>query len=339
MNFILTTKCNKGCPYCFAEFYREEANGEDMDMSFGTFIKFLDKTPRDKNGVQHVKLLGGEPTLHKDFIKMCDELINRKIAFTLISNFLFKEEIKKYIIHIIKTGVPISFLINSTNLDENEKNLEKFIVNYSEIYKELYIRDLEDKMSCGFTLENDKSAEHYTAYYDMLIDKVMKIERLRLSLPFPGDEKDKGDFWFINNHEIGDKFLKITKKAIDKGSTVSLDCIIYPCMFGNKEKYKFMKKFTTSIRHTCGDSAPADIFPNEQISFCYPTKDLISIDTNKHDNLATAVGEMVKKYKVIESTVKKPEECLECSFYKKRICKGPCLGFYNLKDETLGLNL
>ena len=339
MNFILTTRCNKGCPYCFANAYRKEVESDDRDMSFGTFLKLLDKVPVREDGKRRVKLLGGEPTMHKEFIQMCDELVRREIYFTLISNFLFGEDIRKYIVHLIKSGIPITFLINSTNLDENEKNLENFVTNYTEIYKELYIRDLEDKMSCGFTLENDKSAEDYTNYYDLLISKIMKIERLRLSLPFPGDDEDKGKFWFINNHEIGDKFISIAKRAIDMGSLVSIDCIIYPCMFSNKEKLKFMKKFTEKVKHFCGSGAPSDIFPDEKLSFCYPTKDVLSVDSNKHSSLGAASHELITRYKIVESRVKKPEECINCSFYKNKICNGPCLGFYQFEDETIGLNL
>ncbi len=119
MNFILTKRCNKGCPYCFASKERNNTKMGDWDMSMEQFKKYLDMSlPQDQP-----KLLRGEPTQHPNFKEMVGELLNRKRDFTLISNFLFDDDILEIIMEAIR-NVKVSFLINSTNLDFSEDRLK-----------------------------------------------------------------------------------------------------------------------------------------------------------------------------------------------------------------------
>ena len=89
-NAILTRSCNKKCSYCFAD------TSSHDEMSLETFVSILDKQENNE-----IKLLGGEPTQHskfKDILNICEE---RNTHVTLISNFLFSQEIREFIIKYI----------------------------------------------------------------------------------------------------------------------------------------------------------------------------------------------------------------------------------------------
>lgn len=333
MNFIITVDCNKNCPYCFAAFSRNRTPKDQREMSYGNFLRLLDKLPED----YHIKLLGGEPTLHPDFGKMVDELVRRKKGFTIVSNFLFDDNITDIIIKALG-HTKITFLINSTNLDVDNR-IDVFAKNYTTIYQYLYKYDQEEIISCGYTLENDKDWKYYVEYTDFLLKHIKKIERLRLSLPFPGDQSKKEDFYFINNKKLGEKFLIMVRKSIDIGAQPSIDCVIYPCMFDNKEELKYIKKFTDKFQTKCSKGSPADIFPDLTLSFCYPLKESIKINTNKHNGLMTAIDELTLRYKILKTRAVLPEACVDCAFRKSEICDGPCLGFFELSGETLGVNI
>ncbi|MFW6046593.1 MAG: radical SAM protein [Candidatus Woesearchaeota archaeon] len=322
MNLILTTGCNKGCSYCFAKNVREEYGVNTMTME--TFNTLLDKIEKLKD--PHAKLLGGEPTTHPQFIEMLDELIKRKIPTTIISNFLFNEEIRNKIIELIK-NVKVEFLVNGSDLEHNNL-IEKWAANYNYIYKFLYNFDIEEQMKVGYTIEKDKSWKYYVKYTDFLLKHIHKIERLRLSLDFPGDEKRKNDFYFINNTDLGETFLILTKKALDIGARPSIDCIIYPCMFENKEEFKYIRKFSETFKTKC-DGVPFDVFPNQEAIYCYPLKKL-AINTTEYNDLDAAVGELKNKANDIKKNIQVPEECQKCSFYGAE-CAGPCLGFFKLE--------
>jgi len=331
MNLIITKRCNKNCPYCFAAAERRKTKKSDWDMSFETFTKLLDKMrPGDTP-----KLLGGEPTQHPEFKRFVNELVNRKLDFTLISNFLFDFEITEFLIETIKKQ-KIHFLINSSDLIEVKGRMDKFKKNYNTLYNFLYKHDAEEVMSCGFTFENSKSYGYYVQYLENLNNELSGIERLRLSIANP--ETKKEDFFFLNNKELGKKFLAVVRKAISLGIVPSLDCIIYPCLFENKEEWKYIKKFLTNVKTVC-DGCPNDIFPDETASFCYPLRNSIKVDTNKYDTINQIKDDMLMRSKILTTKLTLPDDCNNCKFKEAGMCNGPCLAFYDLSKETLGINI
>lgn len=338
MNFIITNDCNKGCKYCFAAQNRKLTPKNERQMSYGQFLEYLDKLPADC-GDPSIKLLGGEPTQHSDFERFAHAVIDHDRPLTIISNFLFDEDVRKQIIGLLqKKPQLINFLINATDLDVRNR-MEKWKDNYMSIYSFLYKIDQENRVSIGFTLEHSKDWKYYVEYLDFVLDNVSLIERLRLSLPFPGNDNEKNNFDFINNKELGNKFLRISRHAINNNIKPTIDCIIYPCMFETKEHFKYMLKFFESVRTYCGESAPADIFPDGTVSFCYPLREIIKVDSRKYETLHEVADDLVMRYQTIESGITPPEPCQSCAFRESGECNGPCLGMYDLSGETVGRNV
>lgn len=334
MNFIITTECNKGCSYCFANEPNKHTN--IIKMSLEKYKELLDKIPDNTN--MPIKLLGGEPTQHPLFKEFVSEALSRNKEVVIISNFLFNEDILKFLLSVTGSG-KISFLINSTGLDINNR-IKLFSKNYNTLFSYLYGLDLEEKMSCGITLETDKDVLYYLEYIDFLLEHIKKIEKIRISLNFPGNKKDKNDFYFLNNKELGEKFLILSKKSIDIGANYSVDCIIFPCMFENKEEFKLVKKFVEKLSTFC-NGVPADIFPDGIVSYCYPLKESIKVDSKNHKYLEDSLQELKIRYSILENKIvdKLPEICISCKFRSRGICHGPCLGFFDLSEENIGINV
>jgi len=330
MNFIITNDCNKGCPYCFAAENRKHLTKDDGDMTLEQFEKYVDIVPNSNDF--SIKLLGGEPTQHKNFNNFLEHLIKRNRSVTIISNFLFNDDTLKYIKNAVSRYSNIHFLINSTNLDVGKNRMEIFSKNYNEIYNELYKYNNEESMSCGITLEHDKDIKYYLNYLNYLNENLVNIERLRISIPFPGGDEDKDIKNVINNKKIDEKILSVIYKTIEIQAKPSIDCILLPCFFNNKEELKFIKRYVDKVRFKCGDDAPTDIFSDNTVSYCYPLRDTVKINMNSYNNFVEAREALTYQYKIIENQVEKTKECLECSFYISKECRGPCLGFYKIKN-------
>lgn len=321
-NFILTLDCNKGCKYCFAAQTRNQEK-EYRHMGLDQFRSLVDKlNPRDP-----VKLLGGEPTSHPQLKEIFEIIAEKRRQFALISNFLFDEDKLQIVKSAILSNPFHTTLINSTDLDVGNR-MEIFSRNYNEIYRECYQNDTEQRISCGITVDTSKNIDYYLNYIDFLTKNLLRIERLRISLAFPGNEENKNDFFFMNNKEIGKMLFILTKKCIDLGITPNLDCIVYPCVFSNKEEHKFVMKFLGKYKSKCV-GVPADIFPDNTVSYCYPLKK-IAVSTNDFKTLEDAAKALEMKYKIQRSTIDFPETCTKCSFFKREICEGPCLGFFKI---------
>jgi radical SAM protein with 4Fe4S-binding SPASM domain len=190
-------------------------------------------------------------------------------------------------------------------------------------------------MSCGITIEENKPTKYYIDYIDFLVKNIYGVENFRLSIAFPGEASQKNNFYFIKNFDLGDKLVKIIQKLVSKGIPTNLDCIIFPCMFKNKEFFKYVEKFTAKVKTVCGgpgQSAPSDIFPDGKVIYCYPTREAISSDINNFHSSEELISDLNLKYQIIKSTLEYPEECQNCPFFNKE-CHGPCLGFFDLSDK------
>ena len=74
----ITEKCNANCPNCFNANYRSDKEMSTAD--FSDLCKYL-----KSNGFDHLKIMGGEPTLHKDFseiIKIAHDSFDSISIFT-----------------------------------------------------------------------------------------------------------------------------------------------------------------------------------------------------------------------------------------------------------------
>lgn len=323
MNFIITSNCNKGCSYCFAA--GDRTHDIKSDMSIEQFNKFIDRTHTSNK----IKLLGGEPTQHKKIIEFLNILKERNRDVILITNLLFNDEILNFLLDYTKNN-RINFLINSTDLDSKGR-MKLFSKNYNALYNSAYEFDREEQMSCGITIDNNLSLEYYLNYLDYLRKNLSNIERLRVSISFPGSKEDKGPEKLINNKELGAKVLAVVYKAVSMGITPNIDCIVVPCLFNNKEEEKYIRKFSDNARYKC-DGAPTDIFTDETASYCYPLRETVKVEIDKYKNLGQVSEALRIKYNILKANITLPEACKSCIHRELNRCEGPCLGFYDLDE-------
>lgn len=310
MNLILTSTCNKNCSFCFAS-GKEDKNQYDINK----LKKLINNNPNDV-----LKLLGGEPTLYKDFVELlgfCEEIPN---VVVLVSNFLiYKEEVKTAIKRFQKVK-NLNFLLNAA--ETTEKQFEVMTNN---------IKELIDKksISLGFTLDESRDFESYKIWLDRFLgDKEIKekIENIRMSVPFPANG-NKDNFYLYKNYHFADTIEGFVKYAFPKNLKVSIDCGLFPCMFRNQEQEDFITKWADKATFGCGSLA-LDIFSDESASLCYPRKDINIKDINRHGlNINNIADNLLnKKALVLLNDEVLPKECISCEHFRKK-CAGPCLGF------------
>ena len=138
-NIAITHACNKECSYCFASIERKnimnkkDRKESDLHMSTSEFLNILNKHSSEER--QHIKILGGEPTIHPNFCEFIDICCERSIDLTIITNLLFGEKVKSNLEnHIINDTNEISFLVNCSELDLY-KRMNKFEKNYRFLYE------------------------------------------------------------------------------------------------------------------------------------------------------------------------------------------------------------
>lgn len=275
-----------------------------------------------QSNYKQVKILGGEPTQHPEFIEILQTLSANNLTYILISNLLIENEtISDNLKKAIEKEQLISILANASEL--NGKSESVFIKNYLDFSS--YVRSADKfSLSCSITLSRYKTTEDEVNYIKQLIKKI-PIYRLRLSFDFQGQNQE--DVHFINNHNYGEKIKQIMALAGANHIPLSWDCKFYPCVF---EDQLFAKKIigdiVKSIHFTCRESIPLDVFPDLHYIHCYPSAALSGKNILDFPNIQAAITDMLFRKRIINYEKNIPTACKECSFFKNNTCDSLCLG-------------
>ncbi len=86
MSIAITNKCNLSCEYCYKSVKHD---GFIQEIPFEVIRHYIDDFAElDINGnkVETIQLIGGEPTLHDNFLDICRYIINKGIGLRISTN-------------------------------------------------------------------------------------------------------------------------------------------------------------------------------------------------------------------------------------------------------------
>ena len=123
-NILFTNACNRQCPYCFA---KEQTADPDSYIDFRDFIRALDFLER--SGIKGCGILGGEPTLHPEFVKLIRYGLNRGFVHNIFSNAvcetLLIEQIETVVEDFGHDDIKLYFTINLNEESIRSANEQK----------------------------------------------------------------------------------------------------------------------------------------------------------------------------------------------------------------------
>ena len=116
-NLLLTEKCIRKCPYCFAKQHMEGAEDSSaITWDNLTYVAdFLEKSEMD-----YISLLGGEPLIHPQSAKIINYLINRGFDVSVFTS------------GIMPNGSLEPFAEKILSIKERDSKKLTFVVNVNE---------------------------------------------------------------------------------------------------------------------------------------------------------------------------------------------------------------
>lgn len=113
----ITNNCNLKCSYCYKSVHSDQCLHEIPYDVIVSYVEKLSKIVIDGNRLETVQLIGGEPTLHKDFLKICEYLMSKGLPIRVSTNgtntkILQSEELKN-----IYSKHPMEFRISLDDFD------------------------------------------------------------------------------------------------------------------------------------------------------------------------------------------------------------------------------
>lgn len=308
-NLLLTTECNQTCPFCFATAQTGEIT-DDKYLSVELFKKYLDYL--DRSGMDSVRLLGGEPTIHPEFLSFVNMARERNKKINIFTNGLIPKRVIEVLSELnedecrllvnVTPNIEYSNTINQTKL-----NVIKKLNQISMISHTIYHSDIDQ--------------------FDHLIDVIDETgcqRAIRLGIALP---TDTGNAYIHPKHykKIGTMLVDFIIKAHKENINFSFDCGFVYCMFSNEEITE-LESINSLPSWKC---APIiDIAPDDSAIHCFPLSHEIKIN-NALEYDENTLNKIFKNMLSLKRILGIYKECTQCKLRMVHGCSGGCLSLVN----------
>ncbi|MCQ2789824.1 MAG: radical SAM protein [bacterium] len=304
VNISINSECNNNCKYCFQKDYHKL----NKRLTYEDIEDILDWS----KGSPRIAVLGGEPTLHPDIVKIMRR-INDEYTSCIFSNFLCETEVLKELLKIPRMG----WLINSTTTNENLKDLFEENMTYANEHLKI------GKLSLGLTLIGEE--EHDEKYIKNLVrlgkqyPNVVGHYRLGIATPFHNEK-----FKLLNFDKPIKRFYELSKEETPDIS-IGFDCTTNNCQISPRFLGELLEdERTTGLRFGCHQPI-IDVMVDKSIKYCSSVPDdFIPIknyrDFRNWEECYNWLTEFRNSYMQTNNYFCKTKQ--HCN---NSICQGPCI--------------
>ncbi len=304
-NLSITNVCNKSCVYCFANDTKNEYGKSYMEDN--VYEKALNYIGR--SGLRQARLLGGEPTLHPNFIEFVQKALNRNLDILLFSNGLVSRKVLDFLATIPKNK--LSILLNTIHPDENNLNGMKRQQEVMEKLGEIVIPGV-----------NIYSAGQELEYLLEYVIKYYLNKEIRIGISHSVLSQNNVYLHPKEYQKIGYNIAMFKIKAKNSRVSLGFDCGFVPCMFP-EEYYDLLSEELKKAGTACHPII--DMLSDGTFISCYPLNNFLKIKLNDKiyaKNLMLSFDKALSPYKDVGIY----PHCTSCPLFKKR-CNGGCMSF------------
>jgi hypothetical protein len=310
MNVIITELCNRRCVYCFAQWKLGAEGGsgpQSRHMSAVDFEHCLDLL--EGAGDPILQLLGGEPTLHPEFIAFVRMGLQRGFTINVFTNGLWPEDVSRFLEDDAAERVNFTINVNEPRYQsaaETERQARS-------------MRIASRRGRCGFNIyEPDFSFLFIREYIEAF--SLQKKIRLGLASPIVG----------MDNRFVADADLAgVGRRMIDQLSELEragiigmLDCGFPLCMFTEADLGRLqivIERFFSACSPVVDVGVGLEAWP------CFPlSSGNFSTPLRSHASLKDVVAHFDGRLKAFRPFGSR-DECFGCKFLARGQCCGGCL--------------
>ena len=321
-NILLTERCVRSCPYCFAKKQMKESSQNDT-LSWDDFMYVVDFFELSKN--KHLALLGGEPTLHPNFVEYILYLYKRGFDISVFTSAILSEDtLSKLLFAVKEKNIPANRLFFICNVNHPSISPE------NETQKQIYfLQQMGQYCSLGFNI--------YTVEFDLsfIIEYIKQFQlkknvRIGLTHPILGEQNK-----FISSNQmktVAENLIAYYPVLEENEIKLNIDCGFPLCMFDDDSLGKLYKLSNGPLRFSCG--AAIDIGTNLDVWPCFPLSGYEKrslYDFSSFSELQNYYEEMMFNIRDKQKGIF--EKCKNCFHLKTGLCAGGC-GAYILRTKT-----
>lgn len=312
-NILLTEKCVRSCPYCFAAKQMHDSAPDDV-MSWNDLIYVVDFLA--DGGDRAVSLLGGEPFLHPRIVDIILYIIERGMHVTVFTSGIVADR------QVFDDAVELLADVDPRDL--------AFVVNYNNpsIMSERE-REATDRFFRAFARFTTIGVNVYKVPFDysfigqtVLRYGLGRSVRLGVAHPVPGH----------GGVSVGADKMKAMAADLDAnlprleaaGIVVGMDCGFPLCAFSDEQLGRLYRHTRGGANFKC---TPAiDIGPDMRVWPCFPTAEYRTRSLFDYENLDA----LLEDFDSFERSVRIEkgglyQECDGCRHRLSGLCSGGCM--------------
>ncbi len=295
-NISITSVCNRSCAFCFAHEAARSGSQNMGEREFENVLNFL-----ERSGIDQVRLLGGEPTLHPGFVEMVEMALRRGFRVMVFSNGILAEPV----LQLLEAQDPerVTILLNVSVRDRRQTQT---------------LHRLGPRISLSYTISDSGSD------FSFLIGMIQEFglaQCVRLGLAHPSPE---GRNKFLHPRDYpaaGRVVLDFWRRARDEGIQISFDCGFVPCMFPEGALAELGTE-AVDIGPRC--SPVLDVLPDCRVVPCFP---LAGFAPDSLSDTVTAADLRARMTRSLSGWRRLGiyKECSNCDWRQNQTCAGGCL--------------
>ncbi len=299
MNLAITLGCNRRCAFCFA--WREK---EAASMSRERFEAALDLLVA--NGQRQVRLLGGEPTNHPDFVWMLDRTEERGLEAIVFTGGLLSHSLCDALLD--RADRPMLLMINTAYPFSGAEAL----------MQRRTLAALGGLCAAGLTIDRPAPA------LDFLLDLQAEFglrPLIRLGLAHPALGRENRFLHPKHYRNVGRLVARFAGLAESREVGLEFDCGWTPCMFPDALP-PGLASWRAALGQRCGPVL--DLLPDGNLVSCFALGD----DPRARGPLASPLADLRAAFAqrfATERTATVFPYCDECTWRWDHGCVGGCL--------------
>ena len=313
-NVLLTQKCVRSCPYCFARKHMDSAAPDDI-LSWENLIYIADLFER--SGERRFPLLGGEPSLHPDFNQIIHYLLTRHFDVTVFTSGVMADETLEEAAALFSHYPPnrLSFVCNL-----NDPHKTRTAIAETESVKR-FLQTFGGRVIPGFNIYRTDFELDFLFEY---INRYRLGRTIRLGLTHPIVGKKNHFIQLEDMEKVINRLFSYAEKFERLNISPGLDCGFPMCKFSDAQLAWMSRNLHNSYDFGCGPVI--DIGPDLEVWSCFPLSSMNKkslFEFNSLQEIHDYYRDIHEKTKVEAGGIYL--ECDECTYRNKGTCAGGCL--------------
>jgi len=312
-NILLTEKCVRSCPYCFAKQHMDNAFPDDI-LTWDNLIYIADFL--QASGVNTMSLLGGEPFLHPEITEFILYLHSRNFHVSVFTSGIFVDNDKYELFKKKIKSIPnirLSFICNVNDPKKTSKLELKKVCQF------LY--DFSYMITLSFNIYRTDFDLSFLFNYIISYGLNRNI-RFGVAHPTPGQKN-----YYIPPEKfylMKDQFLSFTPYFEKYNIVPGLDCGFPMCIFSDEELGKLYKLSEGKLKFECGPAI--DIGMDMMVWGCFPLSEYYKKSLYEFESINNVIDFYRNKMEIIRKEAGGIyTQCDTCHHRKTGLCSGGCI--------------